>query len=663
MKFSYLNTKNIFDQYETSKRHTELLTDPFPEFERISRNKPHESIDNRYPKTTDGTTAAVIRKTPRRVVQKLPSGVVKSDDEDDWLPIVAQFIYTNKILEYANTEYDLLTKCWNILEKGLTFGSAATYTPFVNHDGYFCSDLTSPYWGDVFLQPGKKSGYDCNYVFLRSWWQKEDVEALIRQEKKLKKNAKKRGEEYESSWDLKALRKVLNSETMKDDQATTPAEEERVTNPTGIEFVTAFQEGVNAIFYTFNPGSKEIVRRKTNKDPRGKTPIDWMYADVDGSNPLGRGIVELVGGLQNLIDSDMQMYQYNRALMLNPPVIKRGAGFSKNQVVYEPGRIIDLGSSENANVEPLTIDTSAVTNYPNLYGLQKSQLLNLVGSPDSSISSESGNPSFSKTDSGVKQQEAAVSVDDNYVRKMFEKWFERWSETAINLYFAERKGVEELQLDKETADKLRELAQKGKFDETMLSEDNKIRIDYDTATPALRFRVDASTSETEDNNDKITTLQGLLETVQNSSKLQKIIPDETFVSVWNEIVSASGAEKTEELQLDKEQFKERQQQLQTSGDKLVEYKDAPEDVKRQMEQMDGYEPSNQVSPAQQEINVDKGELQHDVKEDENDRQLIQQLKSLGFSDGVTNEAVSMLDQGYSADQVLQSLAQQGGTDG
>lgn len=543
MSYSYLTEENIFDRYEKAKTHTERLSFPFPEFERIARNKPSSSIDPAYPKTTDGTTASIIRKTPRRVIQQLPTGTIISED-NGWLGIVAEYIFTERIIPHANDEYALIQKCWNIIEKGLTFGYGASYTPFLNHDGEFTPDMTLPYWGDLFIQPGKKSGYSSSYVFMRAWWQKEDIEALIDKETKLKASAKSRKEEYDSSWDLDALKAILDAESHKDSKASTPSEEERGAGLDGIELITGFQKGVGASFYTFNPVARKIVRTKVNKDPRGKMPVDFMYGDIDGSNPLGRGLVELIGGLQNLIDSDMQMYQFNRALMLAPPVIKRGT-FSKNKIVYQPNHIIDVGDDAQADVRPLNIDSTAVANYPSLYGLQKSQLLNLVNSPDTSISSDVGNPSFSKTTAGVNQQQAIVSVDDNYVGKMFETWFEAWAETAINLYFAERSGIEELQLDKETAARLRELPD---FDTNMISPDNKIRIDYDTATEALKFRVNPSTTKKKSEAEQVANATGLLDLVMKYPMLNSSFGGPIEVDVLSRrIVVNSGIDDPEEI--------------------------------------------------------------------------------------------------------------------
>lgn len=661
MIYSFLNEKNIFSKYEESKRYTEQLTDPFPEFERIARNRPKDNSNSKYPKTTDGTTASIVRKTPKRVVQQLPTGVVETDNEDDWLGIVAQFIYANKILRYANEDYDLIQKCWNQIERGLTFGSGASYTPFLNHDGYFCTDMTLPYWGDIFLQKGKKSGYACDFVFMRAWWQKEDVESKLDQIKKQKKEAKKSGEEFDSSWDEAGLKAVIDALTLKDDKAQTPSEEDRATTPEGIEVVTGFQKGVNAKFLTFVPGAKVIIRRKVNKDPRGKIPIDWLYGDIDGSNPLGRGIVELVGGLQNLIDSDMQMYQYNRALMLAPPLIKRG-NFSAKKVAYDPNRVIDVGNDPNATVEALEVDTTAIQRYPELYGLQKSQLLNLVNSPDTSISAEVGNPGFSRTPEGLKQQQSTISVDDNYVRKMFEKWFENWSETAINLFFAERSGMEELQLDKKTAKKLRDLAKEGKFDESALSDDDKLIIDYDSATPALRFTVDASTSKMKNDAETLEANMGLLERLENSPLLQQVIPIEKVIETWNSIVSASGVEDPERLSVDIEEFKKQQQEAQGQQSNPMEQAQAGQEEAKAQQQFSKAE-QEQIKTEQQAVKLEqeKMKLQQQSQEAQmqaEDQQIIAQLQALGFDEQTINEAINMLNSGYTDDQVLQALGVQ-----
>ncbi len=669
MAYSYLKPSNVVEVFKTSKQHTESLTDGFVEYERIARNKPHGSIPKEYPKTTDGTTASIIRKTPHRIIQQLPTGKVISDT-NDWLSVVAGFIYTNKIIPQANEGYALLQKCWNVVERFLTFGFCPTYAPFVEHHGYFCTDLRLPYWGDIFIQPGKLSDEDSNYMFLRSWWQTKDIEALIASQRKL--NEKKR------TWDIEALERVKEFATSKDTSASTPIEREKNLNSKGgVELITGFQRGKKAKFYTFHVASDEIVRTKENKDPRGELPISFAYGDIDGSNPFGRSIIDLVGSLQNLMDGEMQMYQYNRALQLNPPLIKRGA-FSKNKIKFAPNIIIDVGSSPDATIEPLKIDTTALANFPNNYGLMKSQMLNLLASPDTSISAEVGNPGFSKTPQGVEASRANLNIDDNYVRKQFETWFERWSETAINLYFAEREGVEELQLDKKTADELRRLAEQGKFNPAMLSDDNKIRINYSSATESLKFEVDASTSKMKEELQELQSLQGLAEFLNKNDLVKSMVPPEKVIGLWNSVVDNSGTENPENLKLDDEETKAAVQRLADQDpppreNLITNYKDLPEDIKRQQEENLGFKPSQMVSPTQQQTDLKTASTQLQAAStataaqppqppqnplmNPQDQQFIQQLQQMGVPDQQIGQALALLHSGMPVDQILQMLTQ------
>jgi hypothetical protein len=138
-------------------------------------------------------------------------------------------------------------------------------------------------------------------------------------------------------------------------------------------------------------------------------------------------------------------------------------------------------------------------------------------SPNTDISAGVGNTN-SKTPQGVNMSGAILSVDDNYVRKQFEQWYERWSETAINLYFAERTGIEELQLDEETADALSKL---DGFDPSRLSPDGKIRINYDTDTPILHFYVDPSSSQMKDDPQQLASITNLIGMVAKFPQLNK----------------------------------------------------------------------------------------------------------------------------------------------
>lgn len=543
----FLTKENLWSKYEAAKDWSQKWSENFEEYDRIARNEAPNNVPEQYARVSDGTAAALVRKAPKRVIQQLPTGIVTSDDEDDPMAIVAEFILLHKILPDAKGGHDLIQKFWSAIENGLTFGGQAVYTPFVWNGSEFTADAKLIYYGDIFFQPGKTSFYDCDYFFIRSWWQPETIDQIVEREQKLREKAKSDGTKYTPTWDISALKELKKQVESKDKEGTTESEQRAGVTPEGIEIVTGFQKGKGAIFLMGNPSTKKIVRQKKNRDPRGLPPVNYFYADVDNSNPFGRSVMSLIGGIQNMIDANMRAYMFNRALELAPPMKVRG-GVDTSQAIYEPNAYIEL--PDNADISPLDVTTTAIRDYASIYSLNKTQILNLFNSGgDTSVSADVGNPGFGKTPTALKQQKQILDADDNYLRKNFESFFEDWAETAINVYFAEREGVEELQLDQKTADRLRELAKRGKLPEGYVREDNKVSIDYSEAANALHFHVDASTSKLNGQAEQLESLQLILDFI-SSPAVTQLIPQEKIVLLYNSIVSNSGVLEPDKLKID-----------------------------------------------------------------------------------------------------------------
>lgn len=629
MAVEYIKPEDLSTTFDEAKKFMSPLFQPFDEFERIARNRPHPGIDKSMPKVTDGTLAALIQEQPKRVVQQIPTGLVNADD--DWLEVVAGFIFAHEIIPNSDNIAALIQKCWAVISKTLTYGSQPAFVQFLNRGEYFGTDFTLPYIKDVLYEPGKLSDRDSNVIFLRTWWTKTQLQALIDKHKGLKKSATDRGDTYEAGWDLGKLADLLDENTkQKDAQNMTPNERDKQLNNGFFEIVHAFQRGIGANFYSFAPalGTEPddiVVRTKKNPDPRGLIPIHTMYANVDLSNPLGRGSVELSGGMQNLLDSEVQSYQYMRALLINPPLKIRG---DVSGIKYAPAAQWDLGTDEAADVEPVELSTRSLEQFPQNYGLIKSQILNLNSSSDTSVSAEAGNPGFSKTDAGVHANEDRLGISDNYMRKQFEDWFQEVAETEVNLYFAERHGIQELQLDDDTAGKLR------KINPGAVSQDNKIRVDYDTETPKLKFQVDASSSSMKDNQQQLEAATNVLELCMKYPQLDvKMGGPIDVAELADRVVAASGLEDPEKIvqkpEVDPQTGQPMQQQQpqgvsaeqvqqmiaeamkaqRKSPTETLNYKDAPEDIKRQIEEQAGMQPSVGTSPVQQEMDIKAGTAQ------------------------------------------------------
>ena len=635
MAFSFLTEENILDLCSASKDYTEKLTQPFEEYSRLARNKPHAKIPKAFPKTTDGTAASIIIKSARRAVQQLPTGVVSTSDEYSPWPIIAEFVYLEKILPNANAEYDLIHKVWITIENGESFGSQCVFTPVTYNDDKLLPDYLIVSWRDVFIQPGKRSASDSDYLFVRTWWQKTDVEKLIDAEKERRRTAKKEGALYEPTWDLKALEEIKEAIVAKDSKDQSEAEQQYSLDPSGIEIITGFQIGHNATFFTFNPATQKIVRRKKNKDPRAKIPLNWYFYDADGVNPLGRSVLELIGPLQNLIDSDMQAYQYNRAAALRPTINVYG-DVNERTLEFKPNGLNKI-KNPNVRIEAMSVDTSAIRDYPNLYGLQKSQMLNLVNSPDTSISAEVGNPGFGKTPQALKTQQAQLSIDDNALRKGFEAFFEEWSETAINLYFAEREGVEIIQLDTDTAQRLRDLEAKGHvLDGVVLDDDNKATVDFSKAKGVLKFKIDASTTKVNSEAAQLDSLKTLIQTLDSSQSLNQVVPVDKKLAAWNAIVANSGIDGLDELKVTEEEMKEMQEAQAQAAVPATD-----ETATAEMEQ-----------PAEDEAQVTEVpvEPQEDIEPS-----IVDELRQIGTPENLIAEVPSMIQKGFTEEEIIASI--------
>lgn len=583
----------------------EDLRSPYDELERVKNNRPHPSIDPAYPKTTDGTTAAKVREVPRRAVQQLPYG--KADvDGDEALSVLSDFMLHEEIIPNSCTQDEVLGKSWKAIEDSQTYGHADGMVFYKADGDYFGTDFRVPYVKDVYLEAGKGSFSECNFVFIRSWYQKSDIQNIIDKENKLAKSAKARGEKYESPWDLKKLKELIKESkgSEKSSEVKTDSEKNMNMRTQGFEIIHGMQKGKGATFYGYSTSKGiGICKRQKNPDPRGKMPIHRMYFEADLSNPEGRGIVELVAPLQNYLDSSLQAYQYIRALMYAPPLIKRGT-YNKTQIQYRPNAIIDLGSDPQARLEPLSINNPAITNFSQDFGLVKSQILNLFGSDDQSVSSTVGNPGFSKTDAGVNARQALIAINDNFIRKRYEQWIGEIFETELNLYFQLTQGDREFKLDEEWLEKFAD--KQSEYFEVI--EDTLIVHFSEIQDLEIEFEVEATTSKAPDDNE---TKEKLLEGVKT---------------------------------------------LTETG--LIQYVDPTELTKRLMIQIGVEDPEKLLVDPQQQM-MEQGMTADGMP----DEQVLQNLMNAGYPPEMAQMGLQLEKQGYAPEQIDQILQQQGAVNG
>lgn len=533
----FINKNTAMDAYTESKDWLRPYFEPIDEFERIARNKPSSKIDPSLPKITDGTMAAIVQETPKRIIQQAPTGLLTSKDHPEFAKL-ADICLRDELIPSYNRMGNMLQKSWNMIGKSMTWGRATSYTFYTSTNGKFHTDFVIPYVKDILTEKGKVFAPDSNVRFMRSWYQKRDLKAILNQETRLEKKDKS----YKSDWDLSLLAKMLDSsETTKPAELQTPAEREKGASGGGYEVIHAFQTGKNAEFYSFSPQFEDgkPLRVKVNNDPRGLMPFDDMYANIDLSNPLGRGAVELSGGVQNLIDQQMQMFQFMSTMEMAPPIKIRG-NVNKTSLKLRPFAHWDMGTGPQNDVEAFALSNFALQNFPNNMQMLQSKIMQLNSSQDTSVGAENGNVGQSKTQAGVEASQQRLGVSDNYFRKQYEDWFEDQSETSVNIYFSEMKGTKTLPLDEKDRKEIIKTPAAQ-----YVTPKGELEVPYKAINDVVfTFQVNAGSSEVKEDSENMDKLLQVYEmaSANPNPDIQAKVPE-----LFKIIVKETGVEGVDEL--------------------------------------------------------------------------------------------------------------------
>ena len=553
-----LTPDNLFQAWNDSETYTNILNEPFPEFQRMAQALPYPELAKKFPKVAEGSTGAYIEQKPRQLIQQTPTGNVTAEYPGALPPgwsleafsLVAQWELDFEIIPHATEDYPVFEKAQHGMEQALGVGFTVTSAPFYNHDGVWTADMTMMYWGDVKVPAGYKAIKPMPYTFLEGWWPKERVDAIVNMDPKTAK---------QGGWDQAAVKLSQDTLSSKDYKSETPVEKSRGLPENYYRVVIAHQNGVKAPIYTFNPDTKSIIRTKPNPDPRGHKNIQTLYGKTDGTNPFGVSIFERgVGAWQNLMDNDVQAYQYNRAYNVDPAV-KRMGNIGDGEL--RPGASF-TAQTESDDITTIEINSQTLTDFPQLYEWQRAVLMSRLTAP-TSANGATGEAPMGKTPIGIAKASNMISTDDLTYVTHVHSWFQEYCETAINVTFAERKGKQSLTLDDATADQLRALSAQDppKFDAKLLN-GNTLMFDFDQPLPIFRFEVDATSSKIQDEVAQLQALESISGTIEQSPTLQQLTGALMAAKIYNKMVAISGVHDASDLEIDIKQLEDQMKQAQ-----------------------------------------------------------------------------------------------------
>ena len=604
----YLEKDELQDAYYEAERVAIDWYKPFAEYERIAGNKLSKALGKNMPRVNDGSLAASLLETPMQVYPTMQPGKFTSTTSKlAWVNELANIIWKTKILPNANTQATFFDKEQIALYRAIKYGVQWRYNFFVSTETYTGSDWSLPYIKNVKLEPGKFSVEDCDYVFLDIYFTKIQLKKIIDQQKKENKLAKAENRPADTSWDIGLLQKLADmSMTSKEMEEQNINERDKQVSSSGIKVTACFNRGIGAPFYMFSKhlGKGECIRTWKNPDPTGDLPITAQYCYETLESPVGIGRVELAGPTQNVLDYMTQAHVLATQLGLQPPKKVQGNIDTANisSWVNQPDATWFTGQ---AQVDLMPTTSSVYSQFPANFGLYKSQLQTLQGRTDGSVSAESGNPSFSKTQAGVQMQEQRTNSQDNYLRNKADTASAKMSQKMMNVHMAQMQGADLLDIAEDDKERLMKA---GYFDDNPTTEDipsmQEIQLLYDELRETFKFEYDARPESDDDEKNR------WLELIDIATSNPNVIPavqasgyDFNIGEAFKKVISASGADGWDKVlvKIDPEQqvgidpatglpIEQPQEQAQDMGAELpVEAQEYPEGSQQEQQQDPGQE--------------------------------------------------------------------------
>jgi hypothetical protein len=542
----YLTKEELTDAYYEADKASKDWFKPFDEYERLAGNKLSKSLAKNMPKVNDGSLAASLIETPMQVLPSMQGGKFTSNTRKEaWINELVNIIWRTKIVPNANTQASFFDKEQIALYRAIKYGAQPRYNFFVSNESYTGSDWSLPYIRNVKLEPGKFSIEDSDYVFLDIYYTKLQLKKLIESIKNESKLAKEEGRKADTSWDIKALQKLVDSSlTTKEMEEQNINEREKQIHASGIKLTACFNRGSNAPFYMFSKhlADKECARTWNNPDSIGDLPITMQYCYETLESPYGIGRIELAGPTQNVLDYMTQAHVLATQIGLQPPKKLMGPTDTANlnSLTFTPDALWQLG---NAQIDVVQTASSVYSQFPANFGLYKSQLQTLQGRTDGSVSSESGNPSFSKTQAGVQMQQERTNSQDNYLRNKADTASAKMAEKMINVHMAQMQGADILDVANDDIERLMKASYFDDNPETPEPSLQEIPIMYDELRSTFKFEYDPRPEADEDEKNR------WLELIDITASNPNILPaiqasgyDFNTGEAFKKVISASGAD-------------------------------------------------------------------------------------------------------------------------
>lgn len=649
--FEYQYKKDYYDDWDIHQRYVQT----FDAYEAMLIGQVYDSVSRSVDgsKITDSYAATLAIERSARVMGKLPDGETESAGKNDqgkaaFMDLLRQkWIYKN-----ANSQHRFKIKLRNWQLYADVYGYMPMYYDWnVATSGYVGPDcwLWNP--RNLIFQQGRSSIYDMEYVTALTWVGRKFLENIFD------------NIEENDGWDRQAVQFLLsmvsNEKTDVDQHKDTLTARNRTPQATkkGICLATRYEAGDDGEWVTFAPDHSCVeLRRLKNPHKNGRIPFVLKYCQPLFDSVYGLGDFQRAKPLQFARDALTNFYFKGIKMNLIPPIIANANGVLKHTVDYREGAVM-LETIPNS-IRRLETSTAGLATYQAAQTALTGSLLSLFGSQNAAApAAETLNPSQGKTPAAIGLYEDKEATRDGQSREALELAIEDLTDGFFSLVVNIGTETIPVNLFSDDIEAINDAGLKdvmgiftpssvAKFEANNTNTGGELVIDpAKLAGVEYRFNINPGSTEKLNKNAQLDGLERIMTTI---GKFQNIFKDDPRVDVnWAQMLSVyeslsgvKGATKfvtvkdapspqeqavmdenaqlqqqLAELQGQANQPQQTPQPVKTPSETL-NYKDAPADVRRQIEQQAGLQPSQMEDPVETEQAVKHSQIISTAAKDE-----------------------------------------------
>ena len=504
----------VTNEFSKAQQQAEQFAPIFRQYQKLASNVAQRVSGNNPFPYGEGTAASIIRKMPQRVLRQMPVGRLRNIS-DEFMAVMCEFIVEEIFARNARRKEGFIQSLWTLMENGMTYGFCTVTPYFTRVNGAYTVDWRQHYWADVMPAPGVKDMNNGD-VFIRDWWSKEDVKALVKQAKE------------DDTLSADAIKKLLETEMSSRDSSNQSEQNIRASvSNLGYEVIRYYVlEDGKFMLYIFQSGAEDFIQKK---ELPGRGHVTFYYWP-DYLTAYGRSVLSLIGGLQIDLDQAQQSKRKVQELEVDPMLIVKGWTLSK--VAVKPRTMIQL--PPDASIEAFKLSTPSLENYNQDHASGQAGIYQLAGYPESNIPGDvTGSVAIGKTPTAIKQAQANIDAADNQVAANLKLFMEELFVESLKIWFNNLPDQFLVEVSQVYEQRLLTIAPERFIAEGVVLVDNNLNL--------FDYEIDIESGNTDVNAAKLDSIMKMLGLLEQSPMLaQKVLTLGIADDLIKEIVYASG---------------------------------------------------------------------------------------------------------------------------